>query len=294
MEFGDPIPFFEALNFARRKEVLPTDLSSADLRQLSGDLRRRSIFAARVSQADHLQSLGSLVEKLAGGLSEPVAGRAEGAEPSSRMLSIPEAKAQLAEYLDGIGYEPNADEEGGIKDLRSDSRLQLQVETNLLDTLGFGRWKATQDPVALDVNPAWELVRTINSRVPRDWEERWDAARSDSSEEGSTPASSGRMVALKNHPIWQALGDGAGGYEDTLGNPWPPFAFNSGMNVVDVPRDEAIELGLLGEDTIVPPDDRALNDGVEVDAAGRYDDLLMRELAQNPDLQLREGVLSIA
>lgn len=291
MDFGEPISFSEALQYSQRKGVLPTDLSSKDLRTLSGDLRRRSIFSARVAQADHLQRLGSLVEKIAGGLTDEgeVAGEGEG-----RMLSIPEAKAQLAESIDELGYDPDPDEEGGIKDLRSDARLQLQVETNVLDTLGFGRWKSGNDPVALDVNPAWELVRMVEAMEPRDWEARWSAAREATSEEGSTSAGSGRMVALKNHPIWQALGDGAGGYEDTLGNPWPPFAFNSGMNVVNVPRDEAIGLGLLGEDTIVPPDDRTLNDGVTMEVDGRFDELLQRELAASPDLKLEDGILRIA
>ena len=53
------------------------------------------------------------------------------------------------------------------------------------------------------------------------------------------------MVALKTSPIWQALGDGAGGYRDTLGNPYPPFAYGSGLAWADVSRDEAIELGLI-------------------------------------------------
>ena len=53
------------------------------------------------------------------------------------------------------------------------------------------------------------------------------------------------MVALKTSPIWAALGNGAGGYRDTLGNPFPPFAYGSGLAWADVSRDEAIELGLI-------------------------------------------------
>ena len=54
------------------------------------------------------------------------------------------------------------------------------------------------------------------------------------------------MVALKSSGIWEALGDGAGGYDDTLGNPYPPFAFNSGMWTQDVSRADCESLGLLG------------------------------------------------
>lgn len=55
------------------------------------------------------------------------------------------------------------------------------------------------------------------------------------------------MVALKNSGVWEALGDGAGGYEDTLGNSFPPFAFNSGMDCDEVSYQECVELGLLEE-----------------------------------------------
>ena len=57
----------------------------------------------------------------------------------------------------------------------------------------------------------------------------------------------GRMAALKSSGIWQALGDGEGGFNDTLGNPYPPFAFRSGMWTVELDRGEAEELGLLAE-----------------------------------------------
>lgn len=56
------------------------------------------------------------------------------------------------------------------------------------------------------------------------------------------------MIALKDSPIWAALGDGAGDYTDTLDNPFPPFAFNSGMDWRDVPRAECEELGLIAGD----------------------------------------------
>jgi hypothetical protein len=66
------------------------------------------------------------------------------------------------------------------------------------------------------------------------------------------------MVARKDSGVWQALGDGAGGYDsDALHNPYPPFAFNSGMDVQDVDRQDAVELGLLEEDDQVVPQDQA-------------------------------------
>ena len=92
--------------------------------------------------------------------------------------------------------------------------------------------------------PAWELVRYKESRVLRDWKARWKAAGDATGWVGAI-RDSDVMVALKNSPIWQALGDGVGGYNDTLGNPYPPFAFSSGMDWSGVRRDECIKLGLV-------------------------------------------------
>ena len=82
--------------------------------------------------------------------------------------------------------------------------------------------------------------------MPRDWAARWKAAGESVGWDGASP-DFGNMVALKASPIWQALGDGAGGYRDTLGNPYPPFAFSSGMAWRRVRRDRCIALGLIGE-----------------------------------------------
>jgi tetratricopeptide (TPR) repeat protein len=53
------------------------------------------------------------------------------------------------------------------------------------------------------------------------------------------------MIALKSSGIWLALGDGAGGHDETLGNPFPPFAVGSGFRTEGVDRKETEELGLL-------------------------------------------------
>lgn len=52
------------------------------------------------------------------------------------------------------------------------------------------------------------------------------------------------MVALKSSPIWAAIGDGAGGYQDTLGNAYPPFAFGSGLGWLEADAAESKGAGL--------------------------------------------------
>jgi hypothetical protein len=169
----------------------------------------------------------------------------------------------------------------------------LIVETNVLDAQGYGRWLGTQNEMSLYGNPAWELVRMRFSKVPRDWEQRWTDARDATEEEGSTEAGE-RMVALKNHPIWQALGDGIGGYEDTLGNAWPPFAFNSGMTVIDVNRDDALALGIMDQETKIEPqeDPGGLDNSLEGSVAG-YAEFITDALRLVKGLRVKDDVATL-
>ena len=278
MIFDGPVSFADALATATAKQLLPTSLSSAELRGLSGELRRRSVFSAKVVEADILATLQSAVETLASG---DVAGS-----------SYSRAKDQLLKAIRRTGYVPGEDEAGTIKDLTSDARLSLMLETNVRDVQGAGAFIAGNDPVALEINPGLELIRAGSPEAPRDWLVRWQAARAATIAEGATDGSE-RMVALKNHPIWQALGDGAGGFEDTLGNPWAPFAFNSTMVLVECDREDCIALGIMDENTRVPSaEEQGLNEGLLADAS-RFPTALLDALRDNPDLQVRDGVLTL-
>jgi DNA-binding transcriptional regulator YdaS (Cro superfamily) len=71
------------------------------------------------------------------------------------------------------------------------------------------------------------------------------AAAEEVAYEGVAQGTMGEMIALKSSPVWKALGNGAGGYRDTLGNPYPPFAFSSGLGWQDVSREKCVRLGLI-------------------------------------------------
>lgn len=91
--------------------------------------------------------------------------------------------------------------------------------------------------------PAWRLTRTAYRTTTRqDWLARWEAA---GNAVGWRGASKSDFIALKNSPIWKAIGDGTGGYTDTWGNPYPPFAVDSGMGWMRVSYREAHALGLI-------------------------------------------------
>ena len=123
-----------------------------------------------------------------------------------------------------------------------ESRLNLILSTQKRRAQSIGQLMA-QDSVQRELYPAWRLTRRAWRMVPRkDWPQRWAAAGAAVGFEG---ALMGDFVALKSSPIWAALGRGEGGFKDVLGDPFPPFAFGSGMGWVRVSREECMELGLL-------------------------------------------------
>ena len=166
------------------------------------------------------------------------------------------AKAAVEKTLKEAGGTNTAEARTALNKFLSESTGQNVAETMDMNFFlkvarevaqGAGQYVSMNaDPIRVDEYPAVELVRVYARRVPRgstdrvgddDWPTRFEAAGGELID--------GRMVALKNDPVWQALGDGEGGYEDTLGNPYPPFAFQSGFDWDEVSREEAEELGLL-------------------------------------------------
>jgi hypothetical protein len=127
----------------------------------------------------------------------------------------------------------------------NEPRIDLIVQTQRRMAQSLGQLTAGSTPGQLRRYPAWRLVRVATRMVPRvDWDRRWVAAGSAIGWQG---ACRDDYVALKGSPIWAALGQGSGGFRDAIGNPFPPFAFGSGMGWERVSRDEAKELGLVEE-----------------------------------------------
>jgi len=207
------------------KTPLPTHLDSREIRERwAAELRRRALFSAKTAEAGYL-------ERMQGLLAEVATGRIDDAT----------ARLRLLQSLESIGYQPEPGEQGGLTDLASARRLQLIVRTQVEMAQSAARI-SRQTPEALEAFPAWRLARTGTRQVPRgDWTERWRVAGESVGWEGAVRTS---LVARKDSPIWQAIGDGAGEYQDTLGNPYPPFAYSSGMGWIDVSADEAARLGL--------------------------------------------------
>ena len=217
------------------KATLPTHLYSSEIRDsIAAEIRRRSVFSARTTEAGYLSRLRQI-------LADVAAGRIDDAT----------ARAALQRFLDQAGYSPERGFPGdpargvppaqGLTDLSSRARLDLILRTNRLAASSVAMARA-DTAETLAARPAWKLERYIGRREPRaDWPARWRAAGDSVGWDG---AARGTMAALKSSPIWQALGNGAGGYTDTLGNPYPPFAFGSGLAWTPVSAEEVSALGL--------------------------------------------------
>lgn len=266
------------------KALMPTTASSAEIRAtVAAQIRARSLFSARTPSLRYLAKLQQVLSKVADG---QLAGNA--------------AQAELREFGQALGYTPEGGfpgeaatppaPAGGLRDLLSPKRLRLVVETNTRLARSARQQIDGGSDYALYAYPAWSLERVYGRQVPRaDWSSRWQAAGDAVAWEGAAKGASGvfggvRMVALKDSPIWQALADGAGGYQDVLGTAMPPFAYGSGMAWVPVRRAEAEALGLLRDgDPDAPKVDLAPADkeiaGVLQDLGDGFVADLLKELA---------------
>jgi hypothetical protein len=242
MAFTAPIPFREALQSREVKAFLPTSLSSRQLMRLAPELRERSAFSARTINAGYLQKMSDTVHRIL----DPHTVIRDG-RPVTEGLDVASARLTLREALKEISYQPDPDKRGTIEDLSSEPRLNLVIKTNVEMAQGYGNWQ--QGQATLDAFPAQELFRAEERKEPRDWLQRWRGA-------GGQVFEGGRMIALKNDPIWTEISE--------FGLPYPPFDFGSGMDVRDVDREEAVALGLIGPDEQIEPQDRGFNDDLEL------------------------------
>ena len=252
------------------KELLPTSLGSEEIReQIATDILQRSIFSARMESAHYLKRLREVCTEI-------LTGEKDKASATADLLSL----------LEQMGHSPLDD--GGLANPASLRRLNLILDTQRQMATSVALL-SEQTEATVWLYPAWELSRRETRRIPRaDWAQRWQAAGDAVGWESALTLrgiTGRRMIALKSSPIWAALGSGAGGYTDTLGNPYPPFAYNSGLDWDEVDRDECISLGLItADEDIAAPGSQSLSPGGKdiQEAIARYG---FPEIADGLDLE---------
>ena len=234
----------------RIKDLLPTTLGSEEIRdQIAADILRRSVFSARMASATYLARIRDVCSRMLAG-----------------EINQATAALELTRALADMGHSPQ--DPGGLTNPASLRRLNLILDTQTQMAASVARID-NQTEATIALWPAWELVRFEGRTQPRqDWPARWRAAGESVGWQGALQR---RFIALKGSPIWAALGQGAGGFRDTLGNPYPPFAYSSGLDWMEVSADECARLGLATGGAEEPP--RAeLSPGEQdiLDAIDRY------------------------
>jgi hypothetical protein len=252
--------FFDALQRLQKQSVFPTSASTYDLDRLPADLRERAFFSARVVNADILQQAYDLVTRGASGGDRDAAGN----YVSGTSVNMATFRQKMKDFLQSISYQPDAGQDGTLKDLSSDKRLELIWKTNVQMAQGYGGFIQQQNPASLDAYPAQELYRLEDRKERRPWGQRWNNAIQQLGR-GNTSAipvanfsADSGMFALVNDPIWITI--------SRFGLPYPPFDFGSGMWVRDVSRLEAQNMGLLDAGEAAPdPVIKPLNEAVQAD-----------------------------
>ena len=238
--FDGPVPISQAVKTLQAKNLLPTSMTSAEIKQLAQALRNQSLFSAQTLNTDLLQKYKDVLQSIL--KPEEMDGVTKGLNPTK-------ARELIQDFFKSIGYQPDAGTAGSLLDLSSFKRINLVIKTNSELAWGAGQAIAQNaDPDVVDLWPGLELFRLEERKVPRDWVKRFLAAAAEVGDQAAIDCynATGRLIALKDSEIWQALGDGAGGYEeDALGNWFPPFAFGSGMWTRDVSRKDMEDFGFL-------------------------------------------------
>ena len=154
------IPFTEAIEKLRRREVLPSDFDTFLWRMVATGIREEAFFSSRVQSARVLQAMKDYQEEYLrnsrmdnSGL--VAQGRAEFVA-DMRELVISEGLGKLDPLTGEIIPEIN---ENDLTDLRSISRLQLIFDTQTEAANEHGYWKQGQDADILDVFPCQRFIR---------------------------------------------------------------------------------------------------------------------------------------
>ena len=245
--------------FSSRGAVV-SPMGSSEWGSVPASLRQRAFFSSRLTDAKAITAMRDLIA------SELSSERGTDGVFANRGAFV----AKIKDLLESRGYPMGGT---GLTDLTSNRRLSLIHRMAVEDAYGYARHASGQDADLLDAFPAQELFRAEDRRQPRDWESRWTGA--------GGRLFGGRMIALKGDPVWTAI--------SRFGTPWPPFDYNSGMDVRDVDRQEAEALGLIepGEDVIPESSMPELFEAKNID-----DDLLKSLTASFPAAVVSDGKIA--
>ena len=214
----------------RKSLVLNGSMSSADWELMSAGIKDRAFWVSRCESLDFVDTCHKTISDLLA--------NAKGA--SGAVTSRAEVVSAIMQAARKAGLDTGS---ASITNHGSVARANVIIDTNAGMAAGYATAIQSNSYGARLAFPAQELVRIEERQVPRSWQNIWRS-------HGGKIYPGGRMIALKEDPIWSAI--------SRFGTPYPPFDFNSGMGVDDVSYDEAVELGVIPSEDYQPPKESPL------------------------------------
>jgi len=250
-----PAKFQEAIRRLGKKKPVARRLSSKQWAAMPTQIRERAYFTANVESMKFLNRSKKMMKDYLSGAREmvttPDGRRVSALKKTSRADFVYEMQKLAKETGLGNVLPPGEDMSRDLitrmKDIASESRLNLIFDTQTQQAQSYGYYKQGQDPAILDAYPAQKFIRAEQRKVPRPLHKsnRNEVRRKDDME------------------FWLRMNDQSiGGF----GVPFGPWGFNSGMDVEDVRRDKAIQMGLIQKNEQVLPPDDTFNKGLKASA----------------------------
>ena len=250
-----PAKFKEAIRRLGKKKPVARKLSSKQWAAMPTQIRERAYFTSNVESMKFLNRSQKMIKDYLAGAREmvttPDGRRVSALKKTSRADFVYEMQKLAKETGLGNVLPPGEDMSRDMitrtKDIASESRLNLIFDTQTQQAQSYGYYKQGQDPAILDAYPAQRFIRAEQRKEPRPLHQRNrnEVRRKDDME------------------FWLRMNDQSIG---GLGVPFGPWGFNSGMDVEDVRRDKAIQMGLIEKNEQVLPPDDTFNKGLKAAA----------------------------
>ncbi len=200
------------------KALVTNGLSSSEIDGVLAGFKDRAFFSAKVESVRYLQTAH---QQVADFLSS--AKRGDGA--------LTTRASAISAIMDRARTEGITTGTGNLTDPGSVARAKVIVDTNADLARGYVSHVQQSSTGARLSSPALELVRLEEREHKREWIPRWI--------EAGGQLYGGRMIALKESPVWVAL--------SRFGCPYPPFDYGSGMGTRSVDYDTCVLLGVITE-----------------------------------------------
>ena len=277
-----PIEFEESFKRLKERKEIGSRMTSKQWTLIPAAIRDRSFFASRVASARFLTSakkfltdfmLGTKEEVLSPDGVKSIAFKAGGrADFVKKMQDFAISEGMGDPLPEGVGR----GQRGvipEIKDIASNRRLKLIYDTNIQSAYGYGNFEASIDPAITDAYPAWRFVRTGVVKEPRPLHKRFE----------------GEVRRKDDTKFWLEMNKKEIG---GLGVPHGPWGFNSQMDVQEVGRREAVELGLIKKNQKIRSPKSAFNKKLSV-SEKRMDSGIFKKLkkAMGAKMKLTAGKL---